>query len=46
MKTTFEKNFDAIKYMREQTPQLSEKLSKMTKKEMLNILRVKNLRAL
>jgi c-di-AMP phosphodiesterase-like protein len=34
MKTT-EKTFDAIKYMRQQRDQLSEKLSKMTKEEIL-----------
>ncbi|MEP7252460.1 MAG: hypothetical protein ABI683_08770 [Ginsengibacter sp.] len=34
MKTT-EKRFDAVKYMRQQRAKLSEKLSKMTKAEIL-----------
>jgi c-di-AMP phosphodiesterase-like protein len=34
MKTT-EKTFDAVKYMRQQRDKLSEKLAKMTKKEIL-----------
>ena len=34
MKTT-EKTFDAIKFMRQQRDKLSEKLSKMTKEEVL-----------
>ena len=34
MKTT-KKNFDAVKYMRQQRDKLSEKLSKMTKEEIL-----------
>ena len=34
MKTT-EKNFDAVKFMRQQRDKLSEKLSKMTKEEIL-----------
>jgi hypothetical protein len=34
MKTT-EKTFDAVKFMRQQRDKLSEKLSKMTKKEIL-----------
>jgi S-adenosylmethionine:diacylglycerol 3-amino-3-carboxypropyl transferase len=34
MKTT-EKTFDAVKFMREQRDKLSEKLSKMTKEEIL-----------
>lgn len=34
MKTT-EKKFDAVKFMRQQRDVLSEKLSKMTKKEIL-----------
>jgi hypothetical protein len=34
MKTT-EKAFDAVKYMRQQRDKLSEKLSKMTKAEIL-----------
>lgn len=35
MKTT-EKKFDAVKYMREQRQRLSEKLSKMTKEEVVD----------
>jgi hypothetical protein len=34
MKTT-EKQFDAVKFMRQQRDKLSEKLSKMTKSEIL-----------
>lgn len=34
MKTT-EKSFDAVKFMRQQRDELSEKLSKMTKTEIL-----------
>ena len=34
MKTT-DKKFDAVKFMRQQRDKLSEKLSKMTKKEIL-----------
>jgi c-di-AMP phosphodiesterase-like protein len=34
MKTT-KKTFDAVKYMRQQRDKLSEKLSKMTKEEIL-----------
>jgi hypothetical protein len=34
MKTT-EKTFDAVKFMRQQREKLSEKLSKMTKEEIL-----------
>ena len=34
MKTT-EKTFDAVKFMRQQRDKLSEKLSKMTKEEIL-----------
>jgi hypothetical protein len=35
MKTTSEKTFDAVKFMREQRDKLSEKLSKMTKEEIV-----------
>lgn len=35
MKTT-EKKFDAVKYMRQQREKLSEKLSKMTKEEIVD----------
>jgi hypothetical protein len=34
MKTT-EKQFDAVKYMRQQRDKLSDKLSKMTKEEII-----------
>ena len=32
---TIEKTFDAVKFMRQQRDKLSEKLAKMTKKEVL-----------
>ena len=35
MKTTTEKQFDAVTFMRQQREKLSEKLSKMTKKEVV-----------
>ncbi len=35
MKTTIEKNFDSVKYMREQREKLSEKLIIMTKEEIV-----------
>ncbi len=35
MKTTFDKKFDAVKYMREQRKKLSEQLSTMTKAEII-----------
>lgn len=38
MKTT-EKTFDALEYMRQQRNKLSEKLSKMTKEEILEYFR-------
>lgn len=38
MKTT-EKTFDAVKFMRNQRDKLSEKLSKMTKEEILEYFR-------
>jgi hypothetical protein len=38
MKTT-KKNFDAVKYMRQQREKLSEKLSGMTKEEILEYFR-------
>ena len=38
MKTT-EKTFDAVKYMRQQRDNLSEKLAKMTKEEILEYFR-------
>ena len=36
MKTTTEKQFDAVKFMRQQRDRLSETLSKMTKAEIVN----------
>lgn len=41
MKTT-EKTFDAVKYMRQQRDELSKKLSKMTKEEILEYFRKRN----
>jgi hypothetical protein len=38
MKTT-EKTFDAVKFMRQERDKLSEKLSKMTKEEILEYFR-------
>ena len=43
MKTTTEKKFDAVKYMREQRQKLTEKLSKMTKEEIIEYFRRKKL---
>ena len=43
MKMTTDKTFDAVKYMREQRQKLSEKLSKMTKEEILEYFRRKKL---
>ena len=43
MKKTTEKKFDAVKYMREQREELSEKLSKMTKKEIVEYFKRKKL---
>ena len=39
MKTTTEKTFDTVKYMRQQRDELSEKFSKMTKEEILEYFR-------
>jgi len=41
MKTTTEKTFDAVKFMREQREELSEMLSKMTKEEIVEYFRSK-----
>lgn len=41
MKTTIDKKFDAVKYMREQRQILTEKLSKMTKEEIIEYFRRK-----
>ena len=35
MKTTTDKKFDAVKYMREQRKRVTEKLSKMTRQEIV-----------
>ena len=43
MKTTIEKTFDAVKFMRTQRDQLSEKLSKMTKDEIIAYFRKRKL---
>jgi len=43
MKTTIDKKFDSVKYMREQRQQLSEKLIKMTKEEVVEYFRKKRL---
>ncbi len=39
MKTTTEKQFDAVKFMRQQREKLNEKLSKMTKTEIVEYFR-------
>jgi len=39
---TIEKAFDAVKFMRQQRDNLSEKLSKMTKKEILEYFQNRN----
>ncbi|MDO9339985.1 MAG: hypothetical protein Q7T72_05590 [Bacteroidales bacterium] len=43
MKTTTEKTFDAVKFMRKQRERLSEKLSKMTKEEIVEYFRIRKL---
>lgn len=45
MKTTTEKKFDAVKYMREQREKITEKMSKMTKAEIVEYFRQKKLQA-
>ncbi len=44
MKTTTEKGFDAVKYMREQRQTLSEKLSKKTKQEVVEYFKQRMLK--
>ena len=39
MKTTTEKEFDAVKFMRQQRDKLSEKLARMTKTEIVDYFR-------
>ena len=41
MKTTTDKKFDAVKYMREQRQKLSEKLSKMSAVEVVEYFKQK-----
>jgi len=41
MKTTTEKTFDPVRFMREQRDKLSEKLSKMTKEKIIAYFRKK-----
>ncbi len=36
MKKTIDKNFDAVQYMRDERKKLTEKLSMMTKKEIVD----------
>jgi len=43
MKSTTEKTFDAVKFMRDQREKLSQKLSKMTKEEIVEYLKRRNL---
>lgn len=43
MKTTTDKTFDAVKYMRVQRQKLTDKLSKMTKEEIIEYFRRKKL---
>jgi hypothetical protein len=43
MKTTIDKTFDAVKFMREQRDRLSKKLSKMTKEEIVDYFKNKKL---
>lgn len=43
MKTTIEKKFDAVKYMREQREIVSKQLSEMTKEEVVDYFRRKKL---
>jgi len=43
MKTTTEKTFDAVKFMREQREKLSKMLSKMTKEEIVEYFKRRKL---
>jgi len=43
METTIKKTFDAVKFMREQRQKLSEKLSAMTKEEIIEYFKKKKL---
>jgi len=44
METKNEKDFDAVKFMREQRKSLSDKLSKMTKSEIVEYFRSRQLK--
>ena len=44
MKTTIDKKFDAVKYMREERQKLTEKLSKMTTKEIVEYFKKQRLK--
>jgi len=44
METKSKKEFDAVKFMREQRKSLSEKLSKMTKPEIVEYFRSRQLK--
>lgn len=43
MKTTTDKTFDAVKYMRDQRDKLSKKLSEMTKEEIVEYFKRKKI---
>jgi len=43
MKTLIDKQFDAVKFMRQQRDKLSEKLHKMTKVEIIEYFKKRNL---
>jgi hypothetical protein len=43
MKTTIEKTFDSVKFMREQRDKLSKKLSMMTKEEIIDYFKKRKL---
>jgi len=43
METTIKKTFDAVKFMREQRQRLSEKLSLMTKEEIIEYFKKKKM---
>jgi c-di-AMP phosphodiesterase-like protein len=45
MKTTTEKTFDAVKFMRSQREKLSEKLSKMSKDEVVDYFKNRKLKS-
>ena len=44
MMTTIDKKFDAVKFMREQRQKLTEKLSKMTKQEIVDYFKKQRLK--